>query len=471
MLGLVTHEPNFMLLREKMSVVMAGRGRNKYRKKKDMMEYDRNDFELLELSALRELLAIQFRKFSDQMDDYNLDRIIDDFVFMCVLVGNDFLPHCPHLEIDSGAISLMMTTYIDLLPEWGGYLTEKEKIHPTRFEEFVYHLAAYEEEHFKRRGFQENEPGWKLSAENENEKYDFYGKFYSGEATPPPAVEANEKGSYPPAAKESKEVILDPDEAAGANRAFRRKHPGNLSRSYRDFYYSSKLQWPVEDRERTLFQRRAHVRDYLEGLHWNMNYYHNGCRSWDWYFPHLYAPLATDMVNLDEFYSDSSDEFKTFPFELGIPFPSLAQLLSVLPPQSAALLPNPLAELMLHPASPLIEYYPPDFTSDPNGKRQPWEAIVEIPFIEADVLLDTVNKILQKDGEDGKVLSPAERRRNKMGKSHLFKPPGEVTGLAAEKAEAAKKKPAGKKGQSKRKSFDSGGGAPKKVRRKFTEQM
>ena len=89
MLGLVTHEPNFMLLREKMSVVMAGRGRNKYRKKKDMMEYDRNDFELLEISALRELLAIQFRKFADQIDGYSLDRVIDDFVFMCMLVGND----------------------------------------------------------------------------------------------------------------------------------------------------------------------------------------------------------------------------------------------------------------------------------------------------------------------------------------------------------------------------------------------
>jgi 5'-3' exoribonuclease 1 len=38
MLGLVTHEPNFMLLREKMSVVMAGRGRHRNRKKKDMME-------------------------------------------------------------------------------------------------------------------------------------------------------------------------------------------------------------------------------------------------------------------------------------------------------------------------------------------------------------------------------------------------------------------------------------------------
>ena len=82
MLGLVTHEPNFMLLREKMSVVMAGRGRNKHRKKKDMLEYTRDDFELLELQALRQMFQIQFRKFANQMEDYDINRIIDDFVFM-----------------------------------------------------------------------------------------------------------------------------------------------------------------------------------------------------------------------------------------------------------------------------------------------------------------------------------------------------------------------------------------------------
>lgn len=101
--------------------------------------------------------------------------MIDDFVFMCMLVGNDFLSHCPHLEIDNGALSLMLNNYIDLLPEWGGYLTNKEKIHPERFEQFLYHLAVFEEEHFKRRGYEENEPGWKLSSDNEEEEDDFYG--------------------------------------------------------------------------------------------------------------------------------------------------------------------------------------------------------------------------------------------------------------------------------------------------------
>jgi 5'-3' exoribonuclease 1 len=150
MLGLVTHEPNFMLLREKMSVVMAGRKNNK--KKKDMLQYDHNDFEILELRSFRQMLAIQFRPFVDRLTRYNLERIIDDFIFTCMFVGNDFLPHVPHLEIENGALSMMMSNYIDLLAEWDGYITNKAKIHPQRLEHFLYTLSIYEEEHFHRRG-------------------------------------------------------------------------------------------------------------------------------------------------------------------------------------------------------------------------------------------------------------------------------------------------------------------------------
>mmetsp|Transcript_23471 Transcript_23471/g.25878 ORF Transcript_23471/g.25878 Transcript_23471/m.25878 type:complete len:189 (-) Transcript_23471:339-905(-) len=168
-------------------------------------------------------------------------------------------------------------------------------------------------------------------------------------------------------------------------------------RSYCDYYYAIKLGWSHANKDATIYNRRGHVRDYLEGLHWVLSYYHNGCKSWDWFFPHLYSPLSTGMVNLDEFYHDYGEiskeedgEFKAWKFDQGTPFPSLAQLLSVLPPQSATLLPKAIGELMLEPFSPLIEYYPADFTSDPNGKRQLWEAVVKIPFIESEILLDTL---------------------------------------------------------------------------------
>lgn len=87
MLGLVTHEPHFTILREVIDFNFNFNNKNSLKAVKKFTK--ESDFQLLHLSVLREYLEIEF---CYQQPQWNLERVIDDFVFMTFLVGNDFLP-------------------------------------------------------------------------------------------------------------------------------------------------------------------------------------------------------------------------------------------------------------------------------------------------------------------------------------------------------------------------------------------
>ncbi len=43
--------------------------------------------------------------------------------------------------------------------------------------------------------------------------------------------------------------------------------------------------------------------------------------------------------------------------------------------------------MMWDPNSPILDFYPQEFEQDLNGKKQEWEAVVKIPFIDETRLL------------------------------------------------------------------------------------
>lgn len=68
------------------------------------------NFIFVRLNVLREYLARELQM-PNLPFEYDLERAIDDWVFMCFFVGNDFLPHLPSLEIREDAIDRLVNLY------------------------------------------------------------------------------------------------------------------------------------------------------------------------------------------------------------------------------------------------------------------------------------------------------------------------------------------------------------------------
>ncbi|ANQ07550.1 Exoribonuclease [Plasmodium coatneyi] len=103
-----------------------------------------NELQILDLTILREYLSKDF--FFDST--YNLERCIDDFIFICFLCGNDFLPHLPSISIASGSIDQLVLLYQKVLPVLGDYLINEGKINLKPFSKYVSFIAEVERETF-----------------------------------------------------------------------------------------------------------------------------------------------------------------------------------------------------------------------------------------------------------------------------------------------------------------------------------
>lgn len=141
MLAIATHEPHFFVLRE---VVFFKGGKDKVcdickqpghfqdqcqgvikgiegETEEDEKPAHLKPFQFVSISILREYLENDLK--CKTPFPYDVDRILDDWVFLCFFVGNDFLPHLPTLKIREGALELLMELYQKTLPTMTDYMT------------------------------------------------------------------------------------------------------------------------------------------------------------------------------------------------------------------------------------------------------------------------------------------------------------------------------------------------------------
>lgn len=279
------------------------------------------------------------------------DRLhINDFILIIFFTGNDFLPHLPTVEILEGGIETLFETYRDVSKQYGSLTTDVDTINVKPLQSFIGTLGLSE------KAFLEDKRSKSI-------------------AFPDTLLEKHTKLG------DDGKFILD-------------------FHNYRKEYYSKKMNINNEE------EIKKSCIEYVEGLQWVLSYYTRGVPNWKWYYNYNYAPFLSDIAKyMNDYEKPSYLGKQTKPY---LPF---LQLLCVLPTKSKHLLPNPLADIMTLKSTSL--FYPENIDIDMDGKRNSYEAIVNLPPINHTVLEKEYNKLI-------KLVDEKDKKRNINGKSFIY---------------------------------------------------
>lgn len=195
-------------------------------------------FVYVNISELRIRLIREFRRYTAQR--FNEERILNDWIFLCFLLGNDFVPPTPCLDIRFHSIETITEIMAKNFSGTKSYITCNSTINYQVLRNFYTILAAKEDGlyHRKSQSLDRFREGLKDVPNITYEKIPIHTK------------------------------------------------TGKIQ------YYASKLNASTESDIKNVCY------EYIKGLYWVYSYYILGSTGWDWYYPYHFAPLAADLSKI-----------------------------------------------------------------------------------------------------------------------------------------------------------------------------
>lgn len=290
---------------------------------------------------------------------------LNDYVMLCTLIGNDFIPPLSYLKIKTDGIELLLKTYKDLVEEKAGgaspYLVVStdggNKLNQTMLLALLSKLSNREDEMMR-----------EVDAAYYNKR-----AFIDHKQRPEARID-----SHPTI----------------------HKHPRVIDVSlpnWRLSYYKHMFNDPHKDITHKACER------YAEGFMWVFEYYFTRNHNCGWYYPFHYSPTVLDLHNY-LLASHAPIDCVTRAHSTHMEFmecmkkPQM-QLLMVLPLHSKSLLTKTLHPIVDDITQGCVQYFPLRFNITSYLKTYLWECSAILPDINIQKLSTTYDNLIQQPSQ------------------------------------------------------------------------
>ena len=314
-------------------------------------ELNADEHYLLNMAIFRtELHKIMMNKYYIQKGE---NECIQDYIFMCLLLGNDFMPHFPALNIRANGIDLLLQLYKQLFGN-----NNKTLVNINTGKESGVKICWKNLRLFIKQ-FGDNEEELLLNIYKSREKME--------KRIWPESEELNTK---------IEKFISIPVQSRTVEKFINPRENGWRWRYYKSIF---NIDLNIDNNNNNNDNQNKWLKDlcinYLETLEWTYKYYTIGCVDWQFNYRFNYPPLFQDLIHYIPYFDNNflQNNIQHNPLDVE------TTLAYVLPNRSLHILDAKFVKKLI---SEWCEYYRVDYDFQWAFCRYFWECHVEFPQID-----------------------------------------------------------------------------------------